>query len=150
MDWKEWERTCVEFRETWPSQVNSPNVNKWHSVITNRSLMFPENAKITCKVSPALHQLVRGKSLGLYTAQGRPLLFDCSCKPDFRNWNNVPYFCVMMPSENLVVQPSAILCNTGYLLSKKITEHSEMSKKEEYRQSIESQEFWLFTLKKLK
>lgn len=81
---------------------------------------------------------MRGNSLGPYTAQGRPLLFDCTCKPDFRNWNDVTYFCVMMPSENLVVQPSETLCNIGYLFSKKVTEGSEMSKEKEYRQSIKS------------
>lgn len=48
------------------------------------------------------------------------------------------YFCVMMPSENLVVRPSEILCNIGYLLSKMITNGSEMSKEQEYRQSIVS------------
>jgi len=43
-----------------------------------------------------------------------------------------------MPSENLVVLPSETMCNTGYLLSKRITEGSEMSKEKEYRQSIKS------------
>lgn len=59
-------------------------------------------------------------------------------KQIFRNWNNVMYCCVVMPSENLVVQPSEILCNIGYVLSEKITESSKMTKEKEYRQSIKS------------
>lgn len=43
----------------------------------------------------------------------------------------------MMPSENLVVQPSEKLCNIG-CLSKKITEGSWMSKEKEYRHSIKN------------
>lgn len=42
-----------------------------------------------------------------------------------------------MPSENLVVQPSEIMCNTG-CLSEKITQGSEMSKKKGYRYSIKN------------
>lgn len=38
-------------------------------------------------------------------------------------------FCViMMPSENLVIQPREILCTIGYLKKKKIKEGSKMSK----------------------